>query len=233
MLVVVWKQCKNAHMACQACCKTRTRGQCPKCFQPIGRTRNKAVEEMLASLISPCKHAVHGCKRMLTSTNRKQHELYECEFMLLNCPFQDCRFSSSIQKYSAHVEQKHKDARVIRHNESAQLLTFGGFNLDSRDECVLLKACPELFLLHQEDTALGQMLYVTSCGKDKRYSLEVILASESYEKEPKTFKVETMTSNGKSLRLRDFLLVPKQNISSHRLPVSARCTVIIPQDYHL
>lgn len=217
-------------MACQVCCKTRTHGKCPVCFQPIGRTRNKALEKMIATLRVPCKHAGNGCKKMLASTNRKNHEQYECEFILLDCPFPDCRFTSCMRSYSSHVEQKHKDARVIRHNEREQLLTFGVFSLDPRDEFILLKACPELFLLHQKDTELGKMIYVTSCGKSKRHSVEVVITSE-YEREPRTFKVETMTSNGgTSSALRDFLLVPKQNIRSYHLPVSTRCSVIIPLD---
>ncbi|KAG0619373.1 hypothetical protein M758_4G135100 [Ceratodon purpureus] len=223
-------QCKNGHMACQACCKTRTRGQCPKCFQPIGRTRNKAVEQMIASLKSPCKHAVNGCKKMLASSNRKQHELFECEFMMLYCPF-ECGFSGFIRNFSSHVEHKHKDARIIRHNESEQLLTFGGFNLDPRDEYVFLKSCPELFLLHQEDTALGKMLYVTSCGKETPYSLEVLITSDYEKGRTKSFKMETMTSiNGRTPGLRDFLLVPKQITCPHYPPVSTRCTVRIPMD---
>ena len=223
-------------MACQVCCKTRTRGQCPahRCLQPIGRTRNKVIEEMIASLQMPCKHASLGCTRLLPTAIRTQHERYECEFMQLDCPFPGCKFISCIKHYSDHFEKKHKDARVLRPNEKEDIelpLTFGGFNLDSRDKFVLLKTCPELFLLHQEASALGQMLYVTSCGKAKRYSLEVVITND-YEKGRKTFKAEIVTSNERTSSLRDFLLVPKQNIPSHRLPVSARCTVIIPQDYN-
>lgn len=148
----------------------------------------------MASLRAPCKHAPNGCRKMLKVTNRKQHELYECEFLLLDCPFPGCRFTSCLHKYSSHVQHMHNGVRVIPHNSDEELLTFGDFHLDSRDEFVVLKACPELFLLHQEDTALGHMLYISSCGKDKKYSLKVVISNE-YEKGPKTFNVEITTSS--------------------------------------
>jgi len=63
--------------------------QCPICKVKGDFVRNKALEQQLHALSTPCKHAAAGCTQRFFpwDDNRKMHEDYLCPFQPVDCPF--------------------------------------------------------------------------------------------------------------------------------------------------
>ncbi|CAN8323452.1 unnamed protein product [Cochlearia groenlandica] len=85
--------CENGHICCSCCCP-KLNNKCPLCAYPIDNKRCRAMENVLESIIVPCRYANLGCTEKVSYVRETNHEKY-CKFSLCACPkFDECKYKA-------------------------------------------------------------------------------------------------------------------------------------------
>jgi E3 ubiquitin-protein ligase SIAH1 len=65
---------------------------CPSCNEPIGDSRCRAMEKILAGMTRPCKYSKYGCGEVVKFTEMRAHEEEVCPYAPYSCPFNGCAY---------------------------------------------------------------------------------------------------------------------------------------------
>lgn len=155
---------------------------------------------MINALQVSCKFAGLGCKEMTAYTTRSEHEDI-CAFAPMKCPMPDCNKAGVKSHLRDHLADKHKISSVVEFTpavigyqryESVPPYSFWNYaklDLGPSTTSVLLKytararTYEEFHLLHQESTAVGDRLRITSLTKPplkrkRKYEIDVEVGKE-------------------------------------------------------
>ncbi|CAD5333337.1 unnamed protein product [Arabidopsis thaliana] len=98
-------QCDNGHLACSSCCP-KLSNKCPACTLPVGHSRCRAMESVLASVFVSCRNAKFGCTKKVCYGKESAHEK-ECIFSQCSCPELDCNYTGSYKDLYEHYGTHH------------------------------------------------------------------------------------------------------------------------------
>ncbi|XP_020243383.1 E3 ubiquitin-protein ligase SINA-like 10 [Asparagus officinalis] len=175
------RQCQNGHVACSACCVKLPENKCPSCSHPINFSNVAALEKIIASTISSCCYAKHGCSRTLPYHEILSHQ-ETCIHAPCFCPMPKCTFSDSPIQVSTHFRAKH-GSFIINLQYGKQLT----ISLKQDEPFVVLhKRNDPLFLLVNDKNVEGNSLSLacirsSSTECDFTYELMVSGGSCSYQ----------------------------------------------------
>jgi tetratricopeptide (TPR) repeat protein len=82
-------QCDKGHLICSECKESLTNNKCPACRIDISNIRNRALEDLLETVVRPCSFSTNGCKFIGVKADLIKHEK-ECDNMLMVCPEKGC-----------------------------------------------------------------------------------------------------------------------------------------------
>jgi hypothetical protein len=149
------------------------------------------MDNVKRTLLVTCKFAGLGCEEMMAYTApRSEHEDI-CAFAPMKCPMPDCNQAGVKSLLPDHLGDKHKISAVVdiepnyRYKHGRDW-NYAKLDLGPSTTSVLLKytTSEEFHLLHQESTAVGDRLRITSLTKSplkpckRKYEIDVEVGKE-------------------------------------------------------
>ncbi|XP_020572004.1 putative E3 ubiquitin-protein ligase SINA-like 6 [Phalaenopsis equestris] len=213
-------QCRNGHIVCSHCCP-KLKNRCHVCSQPLGRRRCIALEKVIESIKSPCKHANFGCRAILSFAEKVAHEKY-CRYPSLFCPISNCRFFGSRSLLFAHAKQNHLGI-------SMNFLYNRFFMIALKNKqpfMILLGEDGYIYLLlNTRENCRGNMLSVICMGpsipEDEEFLYELKADAGGSSLQLRTSVQKMIQWNGVHT-LKAFLVVPDGFFASSRLSINVR-----------
>ncbi|KAI4308144.1 hypothetical protein L6164_031248 [Bauhinia variegata] len=202
-------QCKNGHSACSSCC-SKVNKKCPVCSSSIGDMRNRAIEDVLESLMVPCPNAKYGCKGMVNYNKKNEHRK-SCMHAPCSCPYSECRFVSSSDELSLHFRRKHESSAMsFTYEEKFK------FSLVVTEKRVVLQEKDgDLFVLNNSSVVnVGNLLSVSRIApQSSKFACNYWLFCYSDRSKRSSLKFDSITDNCQGRHLihrpsRGSLLVP-------------------------
>lgn len=178
---VISLQCQNGHLACINCSQTGV--QCSACSRSISRIKNVVLDKIIATATVSCKYARMGCPELCSFLSRDSHEKL-CPFEPKMCTVPGCNQAGYESRFLDHLKAKHNVDETLELEEC----TAGEYSLmaslclnSSHSEVLLtLQSGDDCYLLHQESTASGELLHVTSLEQSvqRKYEIAVEINGE-------------------------------------------------------
>ena len=97
-------QCDNGHILCSSCHPNVS--DCPMCRVKLGRSRNLAVERVLAKFPRPCEFDIHGCQIKMTKEALDVHTNI-CSYKPVPCLSSVCKELIPMVEMPAHMNDIH------------------------------------------------------------------------------------------------------------------------------
>ncbi|XP_043278844.1 uncharacterized protein [Venturia canescens] len=128
-----------ANIVCSSCTKKLV--HCPFCRSAKPMQKNRAIERLLGGLFMPCKNARNGCRTMLNSEMRSEHEA-SCEYNSVECPISHtCCWSGSPTSMLAHLQKVHALKPLEDDGLTVEISNFRKKSMTSEGEYTIYLSC--------------------------------------------------------------------------------------------
>jgi E3 ubiquitin-protein ligase SIAH1 len=125
--------------------------KCPSCNEPIGASRCRAMEKILAGMTRPCKNSKHGCREVVKFTEMRAHEEEACPYAPYSCPFNGCTYHG-VLLYD-HILHDH-----ILEGHATKVKAASDMGMLRGTRVTLKKGSPFHLLLHHDGKSLFMLL---------------------------------------------------------------------------
>jgi E3 ubiquitin-protein ligase SIAH1 len=122
--------------------------KCPSCNEPIGDSRCRAMEKILAGMTRLCKYSKYGCCDVVKFTEMRVHE-EACPYAPYRCPFNCCNYDG-VLLYD-HILHEHDHATEVQ-------VTSDDIGKLHEWRVTLQKGSPFHALLHRDEKSIFILL---------------------------------------------------------------------------